>query len=191
MSNNGVAEEHGDNYTLDYLTDRLKEQAVDFIQKSSKDQDTPFFMYIATPAPHRPATPAPQYNKTFAGKQAPRTPSYGVTGVDKHWLISKGESGWVLLYSSIVTHTHTIHPTLYRKFKYLVFAIFSSFPDTSLFIHSVIHQFRTVSPLPPGTPPMTSEIQQAIDDLYEMRLGTLLSVDDLVTAVISALDVRG
>ena len=36
---------------------------------------------------------------------------------------------------------------------------------------------------------MTSEIQQAIDDEYEMRLGTLLSVDDLVTAVIGALDV--
>ena len=111
----------------------------------TRDQDTPFFMYIATPAPHRPATPAPQYSEVFAGKQAPRTPSYGVTGVDKHWLISKGESGWVLLYSSIVTHTHTIHPTLYRKFKYLILqsnithVTLSSYPDTSQFIHSFIH----------------------------------------------------
>ena len=36
---------------------------------------------------------------------------------------------------------------------------------------------------------MTSAIEEAIDLLYEGRLGTLLSVDDLVTAVVQALEV--
>ena len=48
-------------------------------------------MYISTPAPHRPATPAPQYADKFANEVAPRTPSYGLVGTDKHWIISKGE----------------------------------------------------------------------------------------------------
>lgn len=90
MSNNGEAEHHGNDYSKDYLTDVLRKQAVAFIQDMSRNQETPFFMYISTPAPHRPATPAPQYEHKFDGKKAPRTPSYGMVGVDKHWLISKG-----------------------------------------------------------------------------------------------------
>ncbi len=92
MSNDGQPEKHKDNYTLDYLTDRLKEQAVDFIHQSADGarDDSPIFMYIATPAPHRPATPAPQYANKFVGKPAPRTPSYGHAGTDKHWIISTG-----------------------------------------------------------------------------------------------------
>ena len=89
VSNDGVAEKHGDDYEKDYFTDVIREQAVDFINQRSKT-GKPFFMYIAPPAPHRPATPAPQYNTTFSGKPAPHTPSYGYDGKDKHWLISKG-----------------------------------------------------------------------------------------------------
>lgn len=44
--------------------------------------------------------------------------------------------------------------------------------------------------LPLGTPPMTDAIEGVIDTLYEMRLETLLSVDDLVTAVVNALEVN-
>jgi len=40
-----------------------------------------------------------------------------------------------------------------------------------------------------GTPPINSTIAAAIDQFYEMRLETLLSVDDLVAAVIKALEV--
>lgn len=38
---------------------------------------------------------------------------------------------------------------------------------------------------------MNSTIVKAVDELYEMRLETLLSVDDLVTAVVDALEVSG
>ena len=48
-------------------------------------------MYVSTPAPHRPATPAPQYNNTFANRTAPRTPSYHFEGKDKHWIIAEGQ----------------------------------------------------------------------------------------------------
>lgn len=88
VSNQGVKESHGDNYTLDYFTDVIRKEAVQFIKDSANSS---FFMYIATPAPHRPATPAPQYDNAFIGKMAPRTPSFHYNGTDKHWIISKGE----------------------------------------------------------------------------------------------------
>ena len=90
VSNQGVEEKHGSNYTKDYFTDRVRDQAVQFIKDSAKDSDkTPFFMYVSTPAPHRPATPAPQYANMFSEEVAPRSPSYGFVGADKHWIISK------------------------------------------------------------------------------------------------------
>ena len=89
VSNDGVREHHGDSYEKDYFPDLIKNETVTFIEKTSTSSK-PFFMYVAPPAPHRPATPAPQYNKTFSGKLAPRTPSYGFQGKDKHWIISQG-----------------------------------------------------------------------------------------------------
>ena len=58
-----------------------------FIEEPS---DSPIFMYIATPSPHRPATPAPQYDNKFLGKLAPCSPSYNDDSKDKHWIISDG-----------------------------------------------------------------------------------------------------
>ena len=40
-----------------------------------------------------------------------------------------------------------------------------------------------------GTPSIDANIEGIIDTLYEMRLETLLSVDDLVAAVMKALEV--
>ena len=88
VSNDGVEEKHGSDYATDYFTDVVKREAVQFIKNHSS---VPFFAYISTPAPHRPATPAPQYASMFSDKVAPRTPSYGMVGADKHWLISAGE----------------------------------------------------------------------------------------------------
>lgn len=150
VSNQGVAESHGDNYTLDYFTDVIKDEAVKFIEESS---NSPIFMYIATPSPHRPATPAPQYQTKFVGQIAPRTPSYNISSSDKHWIISEGRF-----------YTYT------KKFLFC-----------SLLSSSYIHV---------GTPFMTEEVMGLVDVLYEMRLETLLSVQDLVQAVIAALEVR-
>ncbi len=89
MSNNGVAEKHGYSYEKDYFTDLVRNHSVQFI-KDSSSSGSPFFAYIATPAPHRNAEPAPQYADVFKGKEAPRTPSYGKSGKNKHWIISEG-----------------------------------------------------------------------------------------------------
>ena len=88
-----MAEKHGSDYLKDYFTDRVCEHTLEFINSSAskaKTGESPFFAYVATPAPHRPATPAPQYAKKYAGKKAPRTPSYGDMGAGKHWMISEG-----------------------------------------------------------------------------------------------------
>ena len=95
VSNQGVEEKHADDYQKDYFTDRVRDHAVKFIQDSAskaKSGEKPFFAYVATPAPHRPATPAPQYSTKYDGKPAPRTPSYGDMGADKHWIISQGNN---------------------------------------------------------------------------------------------------
>lgn len=44
----------------------------------TKPKSQPFFMMLSTPACHAPFTPAPQYNGSFADKQAPRNGSYNV-----------------------------------------------------------------------------------------------------------------
>lgn len=49
-------------------------------------------MYVSTPAPHRPATPAPQYANDFSSESAPRTPTYGFQALDKHWILSNGKT---------------------------------------------------------------------------------------------------
>ena len=145
VSNQGQSEKHGSNYTEDYFTDRVCDQAVDFIKTSAKNSEKPFFMYVATPAPHRPATPAPQYANLFSDKVAPRTPSYGFAAPDKHWIIT---NGYILL------------------FLYFMIVFVS------------------------GTPPLTPETTKVVDDLYRDRIRTLVSVDDLVEAIVNELKVK-
>ena len=57
----------------DYLTDVLSHIGVKFIQKS---QGSPFFMEIATFAPHSPYIPAPRDAGAFVGLIAPHTPAF-------------------------------------------------------------------------------------------------------------------
>ena len=92
-------ESHGSDYAKDYFTDVVKREAVQFIMDSAasaKSGDAPFFAYIATPAPHRPMTPAPQYANNFSNWTAPRSKSYGMHGADKHWIISEGKDRHLL-----------------------------------------------------------------------------------------------
>lgn len=146
-----MEEKHGDDYEKDYFTDVIKREAVQFIKNMTQvddDVDTaPFFMYIATPAPHRPATPAPQYEHAYDNHPAPRTPSYNYNSTDKHWIISEGGCS-------------------NRVFK------------TSYAANTV------------GTPPMSATTKMIVDELYQDRLETLLSVQDLVDEVVSTLEVQ-
>ncbi len=59
----------------DYLTDVLSRKAVDFIRRTARES-RPFFIYLATFAPHAPSTPAPRHQHEFANAKLPRSPSF-------------------------------------------------------------------------------------------------------------------
>ena len=61
------------NRPADYLTDVLSGVAVRFIKQAG---GTPFFIEIATFAPHAPYTPAPRDANALAEVRAPRTPAF-------------------------------------------------------------------------------------------------------------------
>ena len=69
----------------DYLTDVAAADAVRFIKQKS---DEPFFIEVATFAPHAPYTPAPRDANAFPGLRAPRTPAYNAApdAAAPHWL---------------------------------------------------------------------------------------------------------
>ena len=50
----------------------------------------PFMLVVASHAPHGPATPAPWYADLYSTPDviAPRTPSFGVSSHDKHWIVA-------------------------------------------------------------------------------------------------------
>ncbi len=90
LNENGQIVQYG-SAPEDYLTDVLSVKATDFIDHAVNAKDgKPFFMYIATYAPHGPATPAPRHEEEFPDAQAPRTPSFNEEDVtDKPaWLQS-------------------------------------------------------------------------------------------------------
>uniref|UniRef100_A0A8C0UMX0 N-acetylglucosamine-6-sulfatase n=2 Tax=Cyanistes caeruleus TaxID=156563 RepID=A0A8C0UMX0_CYACU len=90
LSVNGKARRHGENYSVDYLTDVLANMSLDFLEYKSNFE--PFFMMIATPAPHSPWTPAPQYTKSFQNVSAPRNSNFNIHGKNKHWLIRQAKT---------------------------------------------------------------------------------------------------
>jgi len=79
MNDNGKFEDHGQGQN-DYMTDVLSQKADDFIRASTSDSH-PFFLYLATYAPHEPATPAPRAANLFSNLIAPRTPSFNEADV--------------------------------------------------------------------------------------------------------------
>lgn len=74
MNENGTIVTYGRG-PQDYMTDVLSGKAADFIQRAASGP-APFFLYVATYAPHQPATPAPKYANAFPNAKAPRPPSY-------------------------------------------------------------------------------------------------------------------
>ncbi|KAJ8917285.1 hypothetical protein NQ315_002302 [Exocentrus adspersus] len=72
-------------FTNTYLTDLLSDYSMEFL--SSKPVGRPFFMVVATPAPHAPFIPADRHKGAFAGTKAVRTPSFNHTPVEKHWIV--------------------------------------------------------------------------------------------------------
>ncbi|XP_069760118.1 N-acetylglucosamine-6-sulfatase isoform X2 [Narcine bancroftii] len=90
LSVNGKPQYHGQNYSLDYLTDLLSNISLEFLEKRPKY--VPFFMMVSTPAPHSPWTAAPQYENFFLNVKAPRNNNFNIHGKDKHWLIRQAKT---------------------------------------------------------------------------------------------------
>jgi N-acetylglucosamine-6-sulfatase len=65
---NGVLEPH----IGEYSTDVFRDEAIDFIRATPK----PYFLYIATAAPHAPALPAPRHAGLCGTVALPRPPSF-------------------------------------------------------------------------------------------------------------------
>jgi arylsulfatase A-like enzyme len=72
LNENGKLVKHGSK-AEDYMTDLLSKKATAFVRSAGAQ---PFFLYLATYAPHKPATPAKRHLSLFPGLQAPRTPSF-------------------------------------------------------------------------------------------------------------------
>ena len=71
---NGKIVPYGDS-SDDYLTDVLSGKAQDFIRNASSGSK-PFFLYLATSAPHAVPVPAERHQNASIPAQAPRTPSF-------------------------------------------------------------------------------------------------------------------
>jgi arylsulfatase A-like enzyme len=72
LNQDGRVVQYGDK-PADYLTDVLSGLSVDFIKQA---HGAPFFIEIATFAPHAPYTPAPRDANALPGVRAPRSPAF-------------------------------------------------------------------------------------------------------------------
>jgi arylsulfatase A-like enzyme len=80
--------EHFGNNPADYLTDVIANRGVQFINVAAQ-RHQPFFLELATFAPHAPYVPAPRDARDFPGLKAPRPPNFDVLPSNApHWLAS-------------------------------------------------------------------------------------------------------
>jgi N-acetylglucosamine-6-sulfatase len=75
MNVNGVPVQYGATPS-DYLTNVLSRKAAAFISSAATSSSHPFFLEVATFAPHRPFVPAPKYRHAARGALYPETPAY-------------------------------------------------------------------------------------------------------------------
>jgi N-acetylglucosamine-6-sulfatase len=80
MNENGRVVSYG-HRPEDYDADVLARKSVDFIQKSAAAPEKPFFLYVATQAPHSPANYADRHAGQPSGDGAPRVPSFNEADV--------------------------------------------------------------------------------------------------------------
>jgi N-acetylglucosamine-6-sulfatase len=76
--------------TDNYLTDVLSARADHFVKTSAEAAHrSPFFLEVATYAPHSPYTPAPRYADLYPGLTYPRTPAYNTANTDAPGWLAK------------------------------------------------------------------------------------------------------
>jgi len=79
LNENGKTVKYGST-TEDYMTDVLAGKATAFV-RSAAGSGQPFFLFLATYAPHKPSTPAKRHAGLFPDLKAPRTPSFNEADV--------------------------------------------------------------------------------------------------------------
>jgi len=85
LNQNGGLRHYG-HRPSDYLTDVIARDGVSFIDRATRS-GKPFFLELATFAPHSPYVPAPQDANDFPGLKAPRPPSFDMLPTDPpRWL---------------------------------------------------------------------------------------------------------
>lgn len=80
LNENGDLVDYGD-AEGDYLTDVLSRKTTGFLDEMAATKQ-PFFIYLATYAPHQPSVPAPRHKEALADVTAPRPPSFNEANVD-------------------------------------------------------------------------------------------------------------
>ena len=97
LNENGVLRRYG-HRPSDYLTDVIARKGVGFIDAAAQSHQ-PFFLELATFAPHYPYTPAPADRHDFANVRAPRPPSFNVlpthapVWLASHRRLTRGQMG--------------------------------------------------------------------------------------------------
>uniref|UniRef100_A0A6B2EJ55 Putative sulfatase n=1 Tax=Phlebotomus kandelakii TaxID=1109342 RepID=A0A6B2EJ55_9DIPT len=88
LTENGKAVKYGAE-GVDYLTDMLGQKSVEFLEKQNS-LEKPFFLMVAPPAPHAPATSAPRHENEFPDVRAKKTPNFNhpSKNLEKHWLLT-------------------------------------------------------------------------------------------------------
>jgi len=85
ISNNGVAEHHGNVYPQDYLPLVILNKTLSFIDENA-NKGAPLFTYVSLPSCHGPHEAEPKYQTLFPDAKAPRTPAFNATVPNAHWL---------------------------------------------------------------------------------------------------------
>lgn len=76
VNENGTLVNYGSSQT-DYITDVLRNKALDFLGRSSPpSSEQPFFLLLTFYAPHSPANPAQRHINLFPNAQVPRSASF-------------------------------------------------------------------------------------------------------------------
>jgi N-acetylglucosamine-6-sulfatase len=102
---NGIVEHFG-HRPRDYLTDVIARRGVRFIDRSAA-VGKPFFLELATFAPHSPYTPAPRDAQEFSGLTAPRPPNFDV--------MPTNAPGWLAPHPPLDTQQITRIDTVFRQ----------------------------------------------------------------------------
>ena len=112
LNENGKLARYGAGDT-DYLTDVLSRIAVNFIKQSA---GVPFFIEIATFAPHAPYVPAPRDAQAFPGLRAPRTAAYNAAP-------DTNAAKWLAKFPALSAHDMTAIDRDFRKRAQSVLAV--------------------------------------------------------------------